>query len=193
MSTSPHTLKQALETARAEHRHPTEDWEGMCQRFVRTCWGIPPLFSSAWAQWLGADDEDKHIGGDPSKAPVGAALCYKGSGPFGHIMLAANNGKAWSNDLVREGGIDYVDRNAPWSHWGQKYLGYLTAVNGYDLQFRVEQPPKPKLAPTPRIDRAIDRLRAARKSARERGAHEDARAIGVEISHLRDLREALRS
>lgn len=193
MSESPHTLKQALETARAEHQHPSEDWEGMCQRFVRTCWGIPPLFGSAWAQWLGADDADKHIGGDPADAPVGAALCYKGSGPYGHIMIAANGGKAWSNDLMRAGDIDYVDRLAPTHQWGQKYLGYLTAVNDYDLRLLTNEPAKPKAENFPRIDKAITKLRLARDAAKKRGDRADAKAIGEELAHLRDLREALSS
>lgn len=192
MPNSPRTRAQALAYARSEHEHATEDWEGMCQRFVRTCWGIPSLFASAWAQWQGADDEDKHAGSDPSKAPLGAALCYKGSGPYGHIMIAAANGKAWSNDLVREGGIDLVDRDAPTREWGQKYLGYLTAVNGYDLQLG-QKPAAPKAERFPRIDKAITKLRAARDAARKRGDREDARALGVEISHLRDLREAMKS
>lgn len=191
MPDSPRTTAQALEYAQHQHDHATEDWSGMCQRFVRSCYGIPPLFASAWAQWLGADDEDRHKGGDPRNAPTGSALCYKGTGTFGHIMLAARDAYgAWSNDLKRDGEIDFVARLAPTSQWGQGYLGYLTAVNDYDLRLPV---PKPKETKRYRaVEKAIERIKVARKNARERGDHADVAALGVELDHLHDLYDALR-
>lgn len=192
MTASPRTVEEALAYARAEHEDSSMDWEAYCQRFVRTAYGIPSLFGSAWAQWLGADDEDRHDaadhGHDPSAAPLGSALCYKGSGPYGHIMLAARDGGAWSNDLVRTGEIDWVRRTAPTKKWGQAYLGYLTAVNGYDLQLKEAKPPKPK--DTKRyagIGRAIERLEGARDRAVALGDRKDARAIRAQLVELREL------
>lgn len=192
MPESLRTYNEALAYAQAEHENETEDWEGYCQRFVRSCYGIPSLFSSAWAQWLGADDEDKHVSAFPAEAPLGAALCFKGSGPFGHIMLAARNDGAWSNDLVRTGDIDWVQRIRPTVQWGQGYLGYLTAVNDYDLQLREAKPPKPKLKRYASVQKAIDRMDRAIETAQAQKEWRDAKALRAERRHLVELYDLLR-
>jgi hypothetical protein len=197
MPESPRTFDEALAFARAEHDRETEDWTGYCQRFVRTCYGIPSGFSSAWTQWLGADDEDRHPGGSPANAPVGSALCYKGSGPHGHIMLAArpdgDEPGAWSNDLVRAGDIDWASRTAPTTKWGQGYLGYLIAVNHYDLQLKEAKPAKPKHTKRYQgIARSIENLERALELAVELGERRDAKVIRAEIRDLRELYAELR-
>lgn len=197
MTDAPRTVKQALEYARAEHANESQDWHNLCQMFVRSCYGIPALFGSAWAQWLGADDEDKHPGGHPDDAPVGAALCFRG-GAYGHIMLAANEkapgiGGAWSNDLVRIGDIDHVARIAPIGQWGQTYVGWLSAVNGYDLNLGTNKPPKPKQDKKyERIANAIEKLDKARDLAREQGDRFDVKAITTQIRELREIYRELR-
>lgn len=142
------TRGQALAFARAQVAHTQlpaslraqgfTSWENLCLGFVRSAWDVRPMFGSAFAAWMGADPADRHPGGRPEDAPVGAALCFKGSNPAGHIDLAAwpfRNGvaAAFSNDLVRLGHIDKVRRDAPVTHWGQRYLGWLSAVNDVDL------------------------------------------------------------
>lgn len=195
MAESPRNTAQALAYAAEQAARPTQDWSNYCLKFVRSCYGIPPLYASAWAAWLGADDEDRHTGGTPSDAPVGTALCYKGGGPYGHIMLAAHPiagelSAAWSNDLVADGEIDKVARTAPITKWGQGYLGYLTAVNGYDLMLPTPRPKQDK--PYAAIEVAIERLKVARKRARSQGDRTDAQALSGEIEHLTALYEALR-
>lgn len=190
MSESPRDFNEALKWAQSQAQNPTEDWEGYCQKFVRSCYGIPPLFGSAWAQWLGADDEDKHPGGNPADAPLGSALCFKGSGPYGHIMLAARDFKsgkaaAWSNDIVKWGSINKVHRTAPVTAWNQPYLGYLTAVNHYDLRLKDSKPPKPKQRPYENIRRAIGLLEGAREVARRQNDTEDVKALAIEIRRLK--------
>lgn len=197
MTTATRTVKQALEFARAQHADETEDWTNYCQRFVRSCYAIPPLFSSAWAQWLGADAEDRHPGSDPGDAPVGAALCFRG-GTYGHIMLAARETAggqpgAWSNDLVRRGDIDHVARTAPVTQWGHQYVGWLSAVNDYDLRLVTDEPPKPKQdKPYERVAKAIEKLEGARDNARRLDDRHDARLLTAEIRELRDLYDLLR-
>jgi hypothetical protein len=141
---SPHSIEQAFKTAREEHQHPSRSWKGRCQEFVRTILGqTVGRYGSAYAQWINCPDSRKHKGGDPKNAPLGSALCYKGSGPNGHIMLKAHpfpNGSpaAWSNDLVEPGKIHKVSVYAPTRVWGQKYLGYITNINGRDIGKRVK-------------------------------------------------------
>lgn len=195
---SPNDYLEALAVAQREGAHPSQDWEGYCQKFFRLDYLIPPLFSSAWTQWLGADVEDRHAGGSPSEAPLGSALCYKGTGPFGHIMLAARDfpsgvPAAWSNDLVVWGEIDKVARTAPTSAWSQGYLGYLTAVNDYDLQLREAKPPKPKQAKRYKaIAKAIEKMEKALETAKIRHDWTDVRVLRDELKRLRRLYAALR-
>lgn len=185
--------REALVYARGEHDHESRDWTGYCQMFVRTCYGIPAVFGSAWAQWQGADPEDRHVGGDPGDAPLGSALCYKGSSPFGHITLAATpfrdaDAGMWSNDLVLYGKIDKVLRTAPTTHWGQRYLGYLTAVNDYDLRLREAKPPKPKQdKPYKTIEAAIGKMQDALTVARNQKDERDIKVFREEIARLKRL------
>lgn len=199
MAEAPRSVAEALTYARAQAIRPTEDWTNYCQRFVRSCYGIPALFGSAWLQWLGADAEHKRVGGDPADAPVGAALCYKGSGPYGHIMLAAHpygpdeTPAAWSNDLVTYGRINKVRRTAPVTSWGQPYLGYLTAVNGYTLPLgdrpREQRPERKRYAG---VGRAIEGLQAARDTAQRQDDQSDVRQLDRELDKLRELYATLR-
>lgn len=189
MSLSPRTTKEALQRAQAEHARRSRDWTGYCQMFVRSCYGVGPLFGSAIAQWHGCDPEDRHPGGKPADAPVGSLLCYAG-GKFGHIQLAAHDfpsgaSGAWSNDLLRVGYIDKVHRNAPVNRWGHRYLGFITAVNDVDLRM----PQKEHYAA---IQKAINRLDAARDVARAQSDAADVAVLSDEIARLKRLYDTLR-
>lgn len=205
MTYTPRNYEEALGYARYCAAHPTMQaptksgtWEGYCQVFVRTCYDVPALYGSAYAQWLGLDPEDRHVGGSPSDAPLGSALFFKGSNPSGHIDLAARpfkNGTAaaWSNDLVVFGQIDKVARTAPTTAWGQTYLGYGTAVNGYDLRLKEAKPPVPKqdkryLA----IDRAISKMEVALQTATKQNDKADIGVLNAEIAHLKRMYDNLR-
>jgi hypothetical protein len=143
MTSTPNTIGEAFQFLRRERRNPSRSWKGRCQELVRTALGQDTgKYGSAWIQWNNTPANRKHVGGDPKNAPLGSALCYKGSGPNGHIMLKANpfpNGKpaAWSNDLVKTGEVDKVSVYAPTRVWGQKYLGYITNVNDKDIVKRI--------------------------------------------------------
>ena len=166
--------------------------------FVRMSYDIPPLFGTAYAQWLGADAEDRHPGGDPHDAPLGSALCYKGSSAAGHIMLAARKftsgtGAAWSNDMVQYGEIDKVSRTSPVTSWNQRYLGYLTAVNDYDLRLKTSQPPVPKQ--TKRylgIKTAIHHLESALDTAKTQHDKSDVEELQKEIARLKKMYDHMR-
>lgn len=193
MTDAPRTVSQALAYAKDQRDHETYDWTGYCQKFVRSCYGLPGMFGSAWAQWLGADPEDRHVGGNILDAPVGAGLCFKGSGPYGHIMLAARNDGAWSNDLVTAGDINFVDRDRPTTKWGQEYLGWLSAINNYDLDLRTGKEPKPRQTKHyASVAKAINNMETAVENAVKRGDHKDARVLRAEMRDLKELYSLLR-
>lgn len=140
MKSTPNTIHEALVYAQREWKHPSRDWHNDCQMFCRSCYGMGGGFASAYAQWEGAPAHLKVVGGNPNKAPVGALLCYKGSGKYGHIMLAKHpfpNGTAaaWSTDLWKNGKVGPVSRTAPITEWNQKYLGYIKTINGAAIPF----------------------------------------------------------
>lgn len=190
MSLSPRTTDQAFAFARAQHASGTLRWARRCQEFVHDAYGVGPLFGSAYAQWLGAHPADRHPGGNPADAPLGSLLCTKGVSPYGHIYIAARdfrNGSpgAWSNDLVVTGRIDKVNRNAPMTHWGHRYLGYITSVNGVDLRM-------PQNRQYTGIHAAIDRLGAALDTAKAQSDAEDVKVLSDEIANLQRLYDTLR-
>ncbi|NUS01927.1 MAG: hypothetical protein HOV97_05110 [Nonomuraea sp.] len=195
---SPRNFHDALLYARGQVDHPSQDWTGYCQAFVRSCWGIPPLFGSAWAQWLGADDADKHIGGDIDAAPLGSALIFKGSGQYGHIEFATypfptHTSGSFSNDLVTTGRINKVSRRAATDKWGQQYMGYLTAVNDYDLQLGTPKAPKPKQDKQYQaIAHAITRLERALETATKQKDAADIRVLNRQIRQLKHAYAVLR-
>ena len=195
MATTPRGPGQMLAACRAEHDHPSRDWTGKCQMFSRLMYDVQvPLFSTAYLQWLGAHPDDKHIGGKPSDAPVGALLCTKGANPAGHIYPAARpfrNGTpgAWSNDLVRTGHINKVPRTAPMTQWGHKYLGYLTSINHFDIAALHIAPQTKHYAA---IATAIANLRVSRNTAWDQKDFTDVKILDAEIARLQGLYDTLR-
>jgi hypothetical protein len=191
MSLSTRTTDEALAFARIQHESGSLAWKGLCQKFSRTAYGVGPLFSSAWANWLGTDPEDKHPGTNPDDAPVGSLLHFKGgSKGFGHIMPAArdfSSGRtaAWSNDFVVPGRIDKVHRDAPVRAWGQTYVGYTTAINDVDLRM-------PQKLHYGSLHSAIDRLGAARDTAVAQSDGGDVQILDTEIARLQKLYDTIR-
>jgi hypothetical protein len=187
------TVDEALAFARRESADRSRDWTRYCQAFVRSCWGLPAFYGSARAQWLGAAGADKHEGGSPDDAPVGAALCWASS-PSGHITLAGRRAEdgtwgSWSTDIKRRGWPDWCPRDAPRSQWGQPYLGFLTSVNGYDLKLE-EKDAVPELQEPVRylqVQKAGDRLAQALATAQRRGDSDDAEVLTRELARLRRI------
>lgn len=143
MTSTPNVVSEALAFYRNQHKNPTRSWKNRCLELFRTAYGCPDgIYDTAYHQWLNTPADRKHVGGKPGDAPIGSGLCYKGTGPDGHIMIAAHpfpNGTpaAWSNDLVKTGSVNKVARNAPEKVWGQTYLGYIKNVADRDIVKRI--------------------------------------------------------
>lgn len=200
---APRDWREALAWMRARSKEPfgkattpSGNWGGYCQSDCRQSYGLPSLFGSAWSQWLGLDDEDRHTG-KIEDAPVGAPLFFRG-GTYGHVMLAANPFKdgrpgAWSNDLVQYGMIDKVARTAPVIHWGQQYVGWGSSLNGYDLELKAKAKPKPKQNKRYKMyDRAIQNLERSLETAKRQGDKADAKVIRADIARLKKHYDNLR-
>lgn len=179
-----------------QSKHPSQDWTNFCQMLARMAYGIPALYGSAFAQWLGADS--KHPHNDLSSAPVGSLLCTKGSNPAGHIFyasrpFASGTPAGWSNDLVVTGDVDKVSRQAPHDHWGHKNLGHILEVNEHELDLTHGKPPKPKQNKRYlSVKVAIDKMEHARDNAKASGDRHDVRLLNREIHDLKVLYSNIR-
>lgn len=169
---APRNAPEAITWYAGQHTNPAQDYHALCLQFSRLGRDIPAQQPYAYAGWLAVDDDSKHVGGNPDDAPLGAFLFFKGVPLFGHIMpgtrdFPSGRGGAWSNDLVRDGQIDKVLRTAPVTRWGQRYLGWTSELNGYDLQVGKVAPPKPKdTHPYKALERAAHNIGVALDTAK---------------------------
>lgn len=121
------TASEAIAWGTAQVTHPTQSWKGLCQSFVRSCDGVAGWAPSAYDAWLKIPDAHKHAGGHPADAPAGAAIYFKrnhvGQERPGHVVLATAK-NCLSNDIYREGHIDFAPRDIFIAHWNMAYLGW---------------------------------------------------------------------
>lgn len=134
---------QAKRYAELQHVNPSRNWHNLCQMFARSCVGADAWAASARQAYNAIPAKYRH-GGTP---PAGA-LVYFGDpdSGYGHVIFMVENGKAWSNDLVRDGKIDLVDWRRPVAQWGLPYRGWTnwTPSGPIDLKSTViVKPPKP--------------------------------------------------
>lgn len=185
---------QACVWARGQSEQPDQDYEGLCGVFTRSALDIPPRDPSAIAMWFGADPESRHPASNADDAPHGHPFVWAGgSKGFGHIDLPAwpfpdGNPGAWSNDLVRTGGIDKVDRNAPQTVWGQTPKGWLDELNGYDLRTGKPKDSKPYLA----LERAAHNIGVALDTAEHEHDAHDIDVLTRQLHRLERLSHTLK-
>jgi len=184
----------AAKWARGQSMNPSQDWTGQCGAFTRSCLDIPPRDPSAIAMWWGADPDSRHPMVNADNGHIGHPFVWAGgSEGFGHIDLMvwpfpSGNPGAWSNDLVRVGKIDKVDRNAPRDQWGQHPKGELDELNGYDVKSLKPKDSKPYVG----VERAIQNLGMSLETAKDEQDEHDRRVIRASIKHLEHLHQVLR-
>lgn len=112
----------------AEHRNPTRDWEGLCLRFVRTCFGVAPRWPYATEAYRSTTKRMGTAGTPPAWVPI-----WWAGGRYGHVALSAGGGYCWSNDILRPGKIDKVTIPTITRGWGMAYQGWTEDINGVDV------------------------------------------------------------
>jgi hypothetical protein len=119
---------RAVERARVEVAHPSQDWTGQCQKFVRTMFDVDPVpgFGSAREAWLHTDPADRHGGG----RPIPGVPCYFKIGKFWHAVISTGDGNCISTDIRRRGLPDEVALYAIVRAWGAQYLGWTETICG---------------------------------------------------------------
>ena len=120
------TADQVIAWSRVQVRNPKQDWTGLCQSHCRQSYGVPAWASSAILAWERIPAAHRHPSANPSDAPRGALLYYRG-GKYGHVAIAIGtrtNQSCLSNDYVRRGEIDVAPRD--FKRWGLQYVGWST-------------------------------------------------------------------
>lgn len=120
------SIDQAEAYGHNQIHSPSQSWKGLCQSFVRHCYGVQGWADTAYDAWLRIPDAHKHSGGHESEAPRGAALYFKhasGDPRPGHVVLATVK-NCLSNDIARSGMIDIAPRDIFIKKWNMQYLGY---------------------------------------------------------------------
>ena len=122
MTVTLNTVDQALAFARNEWHNGAPVWQGQCQHFTRTCYGVPAWQPSALLAWEHIPDKHKTVTKDFKSIPSGAAM-YFDFKPFGHAMIAGKV-NAYSTDYMRRGHVDPCPRDIP--HWNgaAHFLGW---------------------------------------------------------------------
>lgn len=132
-------LKAKRDHARAVERARRDSgesgWYMLCLKSVRTSLGIPGGSASAKAAWAAVHHDDKY----PKKLPppgVPGFLDHPNGSKYGHIVLVEKTGHdldstlVWSNDILAKGKISLVSIGYIKKHWGMKWLGFSTTLNG---------------------------------------------------------------
>jgi hypothetical protein len=132
--------QDAIEFAKGQVTNPSQDWFRQCLVFVRRCFNVGPLFTSAEKGYFGTDLRHGTAGTPPLGVPV-----WWTNGGDGHVALSAGDGTCFSNDIKRHGKIDRVAISFITRTWGAKYRGWTEDVNGVHVW-------RPGSAPLPTVD-----------------------------------------
>lgn len=115
--------------AQEQHSAPSRDWSGWCLVFVRSCYGVGPLYPSAAEAWWHA--AHKHRAAEPETIPRGVPVFWTGgSHGFGHVALSRGDGSCWTTDLIRAGKVDVAPINKVHARWGLELRGWTEDLNG---------------------------------------------------------------
>lgn len=169
------TGSAAVAVALREHRTRSEDWEGMCLRFVRTCLGVPYRWDDARSAWQHVADTDRHAGPKPPPAvPV-----WWDVGAHGHVALSAGGGRVWSTDILRAGHVDLVTIGFVTREWRARYMGWSETINGARVYDRARAvPPRTSVS----LARVVAAFRADPARAQGSGIHEaDVRPVELAL------------
>lgn len=121
------TGEAAISWGRNQITNPTQSWERLCLKFVRSCYGIPAKYADAGKAWDNA--KHKHPTRDPMSIPRGVPVFFETPGTADHIVLSLGNGLCLTNDWSAPGKISVARIADIAARWGQ-LLGWTEDLNG---------------------------------------------------------------
>jgi hypothetical protein len=114
------SVSSALLWARSQRSFPT----GMCLKFVRTCYNVPPQYATAAIAW--SKTKYRHGSTPPKGVPV---WWTGGSRGFGHVAISAGGGYVISTDSGGRGRVGRTSIAHITRAWGQTYRGWTEDIN----------------------------------------------------------------
>jgi hypothetical protein len=114
------SVTSALAWASSQRSFPT----GMCLKFVRTCYKVPPQYATAAIAW--SKTKYRHGGTPPKGVPV---WWTGGSRGFGHVAISAGGGFVISSDTGGRGRVGRTSIAHITKAWGQTYRGWTEDIN----------------------------------------------------------------
>lgn len=151
----PWSADNALAFAKLASDNNYQSWHNCCGMFCAIAHGYG---GSGW-NTAALQGQAANLNSDHTKAEPGA-LHFWGGGD-GHVALQAGTpGYIWSNDLKRDGHIDWVPFSEVASKWGKPYMGWAHAdANTFRQSWGTNpywtppatapKPPAPKPVPKP--------------------------------------------
>jgi hypothetical protein len=114
---------KAVKTALLEAKHPSQDFENLCDRFVAVCYGLAHSgYGSAKEHWDKIPDKHKHK--LDAKPPVGGVPFWD-TKTSGHTAICVSPGMIASNDIITTGEVSVVRIGKISESWSTAtYLGW---------------------------------------------------------------------
>lgn len=124
------TPTQVLQFAAVASTSSFENWHGRCGEFC----AMAHSFGGSGYASAAAQGRTLSLNRNQSAAKPGDVHFWTEQGSwdagFGHIAIQSSTpGHIWSNDLVRDGHIDYTSITGPVNIWGQTYMGFADGTN----------------------------------------------------------------
>jgi len=136
----PRTPTQAVASALAiakANKFPGRS--GMCEKFVRTAYGLGGYYATAHAHWVAIPAKFKTASGF-NAAPAGALLYWSPN----HTAISVGGGNCASTDILVAGQVDIVPISRIQSAWGLAPYGWARPYWG-----NMPLAPTPKPPPAP--------------------------------------------
>jgi hypothetical protein len=199
---APRTREQQFTFLRDAHNGP-EVWERACLSLARQAPGLPGGIPSAHAAALLTPTA--HRIHDVSRIRRGMVIYFANfhdDNPEDHVVTAAgwHQGQvtdsladvlAWSNDIVRTGGVDLVRASRFPDDWNAPFWFAAISLNGFMLPGYKDPRATPD-SPPPTIghnlDDAIDAVRRAIRAQRAAGHPRRADALARDLAELKQTR-----
>ena len=162
---APRTRAQQFGFLRVAHHGPLT-WHALCLSLARQAPGLPGVYPSARAAMDATPAKRRHPLIKATRGMVGYFSDPNDSNPFDHVATVAGwdgcdpcwNGAPdddpahdhsgdlhdlffWSNDIIRDGGVDLVRGDRFPDAWGDPFRFASDWLNGYDLpRYDVDKP-----------------------------------------------------
>lgn len=122
-------------------------YSGMCEKFVRTCFGFTAKYASAKIAWDHAGGKHHGDYNAPAGVPVFWDITSGKNVKYDHIALSVGGGYCVSTSAGKGGTVALVSIRDLTRRWGMTYRGWAEVYHG--IRVYKAAAPKPKPAPKP--------------------------------------------